>query len=143
MGLTNYALSIKMTWKRVRLSCIFHLNVCCNSYLDEKLFTAFKWHMSGINVYASTDIGRHISTLVRTLTIIGSDLEEADSEVYVNLLIICSDSFKCSLSAPGESKPLHKRAFSVSSKTFVDEQETLRAMEWDLARQTRKLNKMR
>ncbi|XP_019853101.1 PREDICTED: uncharacterized protein KIAA1109-like isoform X3 [Amphimedon queenslandica] len=95
---------------------------------NEKLFTAFKWHMSGINVYASTDIGRHISTLVRTLTIIGSDLEDADSEL---------------LSASGESKPLHKRAFSVSSKTFVDEQETLRAMEWDLAKQTRKLNKMR
>lgn len=39
--------------------------------------------MSGINIYACTDIGRHISTLVRTLTIIGSSLEEADNEVYV------------------------------------------------------------
>lgn len=52
-------------------------------HVAEKLFCAFKWHMSGINIYACTDIGRHISTLVRTLTIIGSSLEEADNEVYV------------------------------------------------------------
>lgn len=49
----------------------------------------------------------------------------------------------CSVSAADEAKLGHKRAFSVSSKTFYDEQEALRAMEWDLAKQTRKLNKMR
>ena len=48
--------------------------------LVEKLFSAFTWHMSGININASTDIGRHISTLVRTLTAIGSDLEEPDTQ---------------------------------------------------------------
>lgn len=98
--------------------------------------------MSGINIYACTDIGRHISTLVRTLTIIGSSLEEADSEVYVWLFLFNFVNY-CSVSAADEAKLGHKRAFSVSSKTFYDEQEALRAMEWDLAKQTRKLNKMR
>lgn len=32
--------------------------------------------MSGIHTNSTTLIGRHISTLVRTLTAIGSDLEE-------------------------------------------------------------------
>ena len=52
-----------------------------HSFSAEKLLSAFTWHMSGININANTDIGRHISTLVRTLTTIGSDLEEADTQM--------------------------------------------------------------
>lgn len=37
----------------------------------------------------------------------------------------------------------HKRAQSFTSKSFVDDQAALRAMEWDLAKQTRKLNKLK
>lgn len=81
MALTSFALLTKMTLKRVSFALIFFVSYYL--HVAEKLFCAFKWHMSGINIYACTDIGRHISTLVRTLTIIGSSLEEADNEVYV------------------------------------------------------------
>ena len=40
---------------------------------------AFTWHMSGMMVNSSTNIGQHVSTLVKTLTTIGSDLEESGS----------------------------------------------------------------
>lgn len=43
--------------------------------------------MSGVNINASTDIGHHISTLVHTLTTIGSDLEEADTQMCVYSLM--------------------------------------------------------
>ena len=36
---------------------------------------AFQWDMSGIDVSANSDIGHHMSTLVRTATTIGTSLE--------------------------------------------------------------------
>ncbi len=43
--------------------------------MGEKLLWAFQWDMSGIDVNANTDIGRHTSAIVRTITTIGSDLD--------------------------------------------------------------------
>jgi hypothetical protein len=42
---------------------------------SEKLVWAFQWDMSGIDVNANSDIGHHMSTLVRTATTIGTSLE--------------------------------------------------------------------
>ena len=56
-----------------------HSSIYISFPIGEKLFSAFTWHMSGININTSTDIGRHISTLVRTLTTIGSDLDESQT----------------------------------------------------------------
>ncbi len=41
--------------------------------VGEKLLWAFQWDMSGIDVNANTDIGRHTSAIVRTITMIGTD----------------------------------------------------------------------
>lgn len=62
-------------------------------FTGEKLFSSFTWHMSGIHTNSTTLIGRHISTLVRTLTAIGSDLEEPQHQnelvkyIYSHILI--------------------------------------------------------
>ena len=37
----------------------------------------------------------------------------------------------------------HKRTQSLVSKTYIDDEVSLKAMEWDLARQTRKLQKLK
>ena len=47
----------------------------CPVVLAEKLVWAFQWDMSGIDVNANSDIGHHLSTLVRTATTIGTSLE--------------------------------------------------------------------
>ena len=47
----------------------------CTVVLGEKLVWAFQWDMSGIDVNANSDIGHHMSTLVRTATTIGTNLE--------------------------------------------------------------------
>ena len=44
--------------------------------VGEKLVSAFTWNMSGVDINSTTDIGRHISTLVKTLTAIGSEIED-------------------------------------------------------------------
>ncbi len=54
-------------------------------FLAEKLFSAFTWHMSGIHTKSTTHIGRHISTLVRTLTAIGSDMDESHNQTEYEL----------------------------------------------------------
>jgi hypothetical protein len=101
----------------------------------EKLFSAFTWHMSGININVSTDIGRHISTLVRTLTTIGSDLEELDTQGTVTPPLLNH--------SPVIGRSAHKRPLSYAGKSHLDDEAYLRAMEWDLAKQTRKLQKLK
>lgn len=74
------------------------------SVLGEKLVWAFQWDMSGIDVNANIDIGHHMSTLVRTATTIGTNLEEQQPPHLAR-----SDP------ATPPSKPqrkLHKRAMS-------------------------------
>ena len=90
-----------------------------------------------MDVNSTTDIGRHISTLVKTLTTIGSEMEDYQS-------------YATSSTSPANVLPRpssrtvsfdHRRSQSFSS--FPDEMVALRAMERDLARQTRKLQKLR
>ena len=52
------------------------MHLLCAVVLGEKLVWAFQWDMSGIDVNANSDIGHHMSTLVRTATTIGTHLEE-------------------------------------------------------------------
>ena len=52
-----------------------YVYIHCAVVLGEKLLWAFQWDMSGIDVNANSDIGYHMSTLVRTATTIGTSLE--------------------------------------------------------------------
>ena len=111
--------------------------------------------MSGIDINASTDIGRHISTVLRTLTTIGSDLDDPQTYRYerereeINTYIISPPSVsppsppKPAVQSPVHIRPAHKRAQSFAGKSFLDEKAALRAMEVDLAKQTRKLQRLR
>ncbi len=130
--------------------------------LGEKLIWAFQWDMSGIDVNANTKIGRHISTLVKTVTTIGSDLEgrqhlkRARSGTIPTSKPLQPPRVRRSVSAP---RPLHihRRATSLSyprspfaPTASVGEggQETVEdsytaALEQDLARQTSKVQRMR
>ena len=106
---------------------------------------AFQWDMSGIDVNANTDIGRHTSTLLRTMTTIGTDLD--------------GNKEKMKRARSGQSLPLaksqrkatgtprlahHRRAMSFSvARPHAREEEYKEALEQDLARQTRKVQKMR
>ena len=101
--------------------------------------------MSGIDVNANTDIGRHTSTLLRTMTTIGTDLD--------------SNKEKMKKARSGQSLPLaksqrktsgtprlshHRRAMSLTAvRPHAREEEYKEALEQDLARQTRKVQKMR
>ena len=70
----------------------------------EKLVWAFQWDMSGIDVTANTDISSHMSTLVRTATTIGANLEARKPPHTLR-----------SIPTTPPSKPprkLHKRALS-------------------------------
>lgn len=93
--------------------------------------------MSGIDVNSTTDIGRHISTLVKTLTTIGSDLEDYQSYPSSST----SPASALSRPSPRSVSFNHRRSQSVGTRS--DEMVALRAMELDLARQTRKLQKLR
>ena len=73
--------------------------------LGEKLVWAFQWDMSGIDVNASSDIGHHMSTLVRTATTIGTSLEGQHPTHLAYSATPATPPSK-------PSRKLHKRAFS-------------------------------
>ena len=50
---------------------------------------------------------------------------------------------KPAVSSPMHIRGVHKRAQSFGGKSFLDEKAALRAMEVDLAKQTRKLQRLR
>ena len=58
-----------------RLCVATKKRVAEDEMVGEKLVWAFQWDMSGIDVNANSDIGHHMSTLVRTATTIGTSLE--------------------------------------------------------------------
>ena len=105
--------------------------------VGEKLVSAFTWNMSGVDINATTDIGRHISTLVKTLTAIGSELE--DPQAYNSPTAAAPPAGMLPHHSPRPHN--HKRTQSFGNRS--DEIAALRAMELDLARQTRKLQKLR
>ena len=109
--------------------------------------------MSGIEVIANTDIGKHISTLVRTMTTIGSDLEGKSK--------LTKTKSNASLASPKLQPPRqmrktsagktahhhsHKRSHSVihrSKSTYQAEDSYTIALEAEFAKQTRKVQKLK
>lgn len=73
--------------------------------LGEKLVWAFQWDMSGIDVNANSDIGHHLSTLVRTATTIGTSLEGQQPTHLAHTATPATPPAKT-------TRKLHKRALS-------------------------------
>lgn len=113
--------------------------VCCNfsDSVGQKLVGAFTWNMSGIDVNSTTAVGRYISTLAKTLTTIGNELDDSKMSYSVS----ASPSSAVPHHSPKTSAYRRGRVQSYAGRS--DEFATLRAMELDLARQTRKLQKLR
>lgn len=110
--------------------------------VGEKLLWAFQWNMSGIDVNASTDIGRHMSTLVRTMTSIGSDMDNAGTLKRIRSAATVSSpkpppARTSRKSAAGGRGHHHRRAHSL----VHDPQAVV--LEQELAKQTRKVQKLK
>ena len=119
--------------------------------VGEKLLWAFQWNMSGIDVNASTDIGRHMSTLVRTVTTIGSDMDNTGTLRKIKSAATVSSpkppQARASRKGSAPSRTHHRRAHSLVHHTrgglgLGNDPQTL-ALEQELARQTRKVQKLR
>ena len=117
--------------------------------VGEKLLWAFQWNMSGIDVNASTDIGRHMSTLVRTVTTIGSDMDNAGTLRKIKSAATVSSpkppQARTSRKGSAPSRVHHRRAHSLVHHTrggLGNDPQTI-ALEQELARQTRKVQKLK
>ena len=116
--------------------------------VGEKLLWAFQWNMSGIDVNASTDIGRHMSTLVRTVTTIGSDMDNTGTlRKFKSAATVSSPKPQARASRKGSApgRIHHRRAHSLVHHTrggLGNDPQTL-ALEQELARQTRKVQKLK
>ena len=83
-----------------------HLQIVSHcTVVGEKLVWAFQWDMSGIDVNANSDIGHHMSTLVRTATTIGTSLEGRHPTHLAHSAAPATPPSK-------PSRKLHKRALS-------------------------------
>ena len=87
--------------------------------------------MAGIEVNANTEIGRHLSSLVKTMTAIGSDLETRQFQRMKQPSFITM--------TPGRPKH-HKRALSMVVKSNDSDDDSLEA---GLALQTRRVQKLK
>ena len=126
------------------MSVSFSLHVVV---VGEKLITGFQWDMSGIDVNANTDIGRHLSTLVKTVTTIGSDLEGKQQMKRSKTGSLASAKpFPRRAVSTARPHHTHRRAMSlvVSSRAPpAEEDKYTTSLEQDLAIQTRKVTKLR
>ena len=119
--------------------------------LGEKLLWAFQWDMSGIDVNANTDIGRHMSTLVRTMTTIGTDFEGKTERMKkvksgTNLPTMKPQPLRPTrrtISFPRAGYHHQRTSSLLVGRPPAVEEEYKEALEQDLARQTRKLQKLR
>lgn len=115
--------------------------------VGERLLCGFQWDMSGIEVHANTDIGRHTSTLIRTMTAIASDLEGQDKQKHrrsaSNLASPKSQSVRFVRKATSTSKMPHKRSQSVHQRPSQADTNYKNALEQELAKQTRKVQHLR
>ena len=117
--------------------------------VGEKLLWAFQWNMSGIDVNASTDIGRHMSTLVRTVTTIGNSMDNTGTLRKIKSAATVSSpkppQARGSRKGSAPSRVHHRRSHSLVHHSRVglgNDPQTL-ALEQELARQTRKVQKLR
>lgn len=117
--------------------------------VGEKLLCGFQWDMSGIDVHANTDIGRHTSTLVRTLvTTISSESEGGHEKQRThksssNLPSPKSQSVRHVRKVASTAKVMHKRSFSVHQRPSQDDTNYKNVLEQQLAKQTRRVQHMR
>lgn len=108
----------------------------------------FVWDMSGIDVNANTDIGHHMSTLVRTMTAIATDFEAQEGHKS-------RQSTSTTVSSPknqparhirkvaSASKIVRKRSLSVHQRPSLADTTYKNALEQELAKRTRKVQQMR
>ena len=110
--------------------------------VGEKLIWAFQWDMSGIDIYANTTVARHISTMVKTVTTIGSHLEGRQD--------VKKSRSSSTLPVPKPQLPKMRRAVSTprsyhhrrAMSLTVPSKHTA-ALEQDLALHTKKVTKLR
>ena len=113
--------------------------------VGERLLCGFVWDMSGIDVHANTDIGHHMSTLVRTMTAIATDFEAQESHKSRKSSSGSpkSQSVRHIRKAPSSSKIIHKRSLSVHQRPSLADTNYKNALEQELAKQTRRVQQMR
>lgn len=116
--------------------------------VGEKLQCGFQWDMSGIDVHANTDIGRHTSTLVRTLvTTIASDVDGQEKtkthRSSTNLPSPKSQSARHVRKVTSATKAMHKRSLSVHQRPSQADTNYKTVLEQQLAKQTRTVQQMR
>lgn len=134
----------KFTFQCVSTGKIFLLHITV--VVGEKLLCGFQWDMSGIDVHANTDIGRHTSTLVRTLvTSIASDLEGLEKQRTHRSSISSpkSQSVRHMRKGTGASKGIHKRSMSVYQRPSQADSNYKVVLEQQLAKQTRRVQQLR
>ena len=108
--------------------------------VGEKLLSAFQWDMSGININTNTDVGRHTSTLVRTMTTIASGLDGQEERRKVKPKPVAGSGH----SPKSQLTKLrrHKRSSSVHRPSQSDHLYK-EALEQELARQTSKIQRLK
>ena len=117
--------------------------------VGEKLLWAFQWNMSGIDVNASTDIGRHMSTLVRTMTTIGSDMDNTGALKRIKSAATVSSpkspQVKTSRKATGGGRGYHRRAHSFvhHPRGGMGSDPLTVALQQELAKQTSKVQRLK
>lgn len=115
--------------------------------VGEKLLCGFVWDMSGIDVHANTDIGHHMSTLVRTMTTIATDFETQEGQKSrkstSSMPSPKSQSVRHVRKVPSTSKIMHKRSLSVHQRPSQADTNYKNALEQELAKQTRRVQQMR
>jgi hypothetical protein len=113
--------------------------------IGEKLLCGFVWDMSGIDVHANTNIGHHMSTLVRTMTTITTDFEAHDvhkSRKPSSLSSPKTQSSRHLRKTPSTSR-VHKRSMSVLQRPSPADTNYKNALEQELAKQTRRVQQLR
>ena len=97
--------------------------------------------MSGIDIYANTTVGRHISTMVKTVTTIGSDLEGKQHAK--------KSRSSATLTAPKPQAPKMRRPVSTPrihhrrAMSLTVPSNSTAALEQDLALHTKKVTKLK
>lgn len=146
---TNYAIINQGTFRLCVANKKRYSDVEPEKEVGEKLLWAFQWNMSGIDVNANTDIGRHMSTLVRTVTTIGSDIDNAGTLKKIKSAATISSpkpqqarSFRKTTST---SRVHHRRAHSLihHPRGGLGNDPQTAALQQELARQTRKVQKLK
>ena len=116
--------------------------------VGEKLLWAFQWNMSGIDVNANTDIGRHMSMVVRTVTTIGSDMDNKGTLKKIKSAANVSSPKPQQSRASRKSSAgvrVHRRAHSLvhHPRGGLGNDPQAIALQQELARQTRKVQKLK